>query len=160
VGVALFLGLLSMVVSFVVVQQLAGTKTEKSTIDPKTQQRARLLRLFSNELVSLCNDYHRRVSDGVSSTDRTWLDRTFRRDLQFLEERMDDTMPRDAVEFLQLRASAFRCAAMARNPDDAVLRARTLEEVAHAVASAESYILRSETAGRVGPPRVVIHFQG
>lgn len=158
VALAAFLGLASMAVSFLVVHQLTERMKDGGPLDPLALQRARILRAFSNELVGLCNVYQQRVSDGLSPSDRMWLDRSFRPDLQFLEQRMDDTMPGDAVACVQLRAAASRCAAMARNPEDTVLRTRTLDEVVQAVAEVESYIAQLDIGGRAGPPHSGIHF--
>ena len=161
IALAFVLGFTAMLVSFLVVYGMAGKWSDETAVSPETLQRAHLLRIFSNELVTLCNTYHRRVPQPpgiLPAIDRTWLDRTFRPDLQFLEQRMDDTMPGDAEVFLQLRAAAARCGAMARNPADAALRAGALGEVARAVAAAEASIAQVGTTVRGAPPRVPPRF--
>ncbi|MBX3178987.1 MAG: hypothetical protein KF886_16655 [Candidatus Hydrogenedentes bacterium] len=153
----------AMVVSFLVVRHLAGPARGREELDPAVLQRARILRGFSNELVTLCNDYHRRFPAGMAgagASNRQWADRVFRRDLQFLQDRIDAILPDTLPEYVNLRAAVHRCAAMARHPGDQLLREQTLREVARATEAIEAHLRALGAEVKAGPPRVRPRFGG
>lgn len=157
----LILSTAAMLVAFLVVVALGGRLDSEAPPDPALAHRARMLRLFSNELVSYCNQYHRRVPpDPVEHTtvERRWVERTFRKDIQFLEQRMNDTILGPVPEYVRLKGAAARVAAMARNPGDRLLRERVLGEVAAAAGAVESYLARVDAGRLTGQPRIAPRF--
>jgi len=160
--VALFLLCTSMLASCMVVHHLTGGRNPVSTPGPEALLRARLLRTYGNELVELCNRYSARVPDGgtgITPANRRWIDWGFRADLQFLDYRMNDTIPGAPEALTRLKAAVTRCAVMARNPDDRALRGRVLEEVRLAVAYSEQYIDALLNGLTIGPPPEPMHFE-
>lgn len=149
-----------MLTSFTVVYHLAQKASGGDPVHPALLQRARLMRGFSNELVVLCNEYARRIpEDSIpSSTDRRWVDRTFRRDLQFLQQRMSDTMHDGPEAFLQLKSATAKCGGMARHAEDQVLRRQTLREVRQAAQAAEAYLESFKNGLPGAPPPAKPHF--
>ena len=94
----------------------------------------------------------------MTAVDRRWIERIYRRDLQFLVGRMSDTIVGEVPAYAGLQAAAAKCAAMARHPEDSLLRTRALEESARAIAAVEAYIERLGDGAIVSPPRVRVQF--
>lgn len=162
-ALALALGFSSMLISFLVVYHLGRDLSRENAADPALLHRARILRTFTNELAALCNEYAKRVPErpgDLTTVNRRWVERVFRREIQFLEQRMNDTTLRDVEVYQQLQSSATRCAAMARYPGDSLLREQTLRDAARAARAVEAFIDRIAGASPVGPPRVAVKFGG
>ena len=149
-----------MLLSFMVVRGLTLNMTKTDTPNPQAQRQARLLRIFANDLTIACNNYARTVPAGegaLTSDARVWIDRTFRRDIRFLEQRMDDNKVTGLPTYLALRAAVHRCAAMARYPDDRTLRRETFKDVRQAIAGVTAFIdatAMTESAGFL-PERIL-----
>jgi hypothetical protein len=160
VCVTLGLTLISTIVSFFTVQLLTRSPTEDGTPDLARQRQTVLLRAFATELTGACNAYAANLSraDNVVSTDmQSWIDRAFRRDIRFLEQRMGDNPMENLNPFNDLRAAVGRCASMARNPQDAALRKVALDDARRAIEGvhdfgAENGMTRV-TGGRPSPVR-------
>lgn len=138
-----FLGAISMAVSFTVVHYLARDAVATKQVDPALIRRANMLRDFSNELTNLCNNYAKRIPEDptrASQNDRLWVEKVVRPELQFLQQRMEETIREDSPESIQLEAATARCAAMARRSSDGAIRAAALREAAVTVAAIEAWI--------------------
>lgn len=155
------LGGLSMAVSFAVVHYLARDVVAAKQLDPALVRRANVLRDFSNELVVLCNGYANRIPidpSRASQKDRLWVEKVFRSELQFLQQRMDETLRENTTESTQLEASAARCAVMARHASDGAIRASSLREVAATVAAIEAWIADRGLEGKLSRLPAVVQF--
>jgi hypothetical protein len=154
-------GALSMAVSFAVVNYLARDAVAAKHADPALIRRANILRDFSNELTTLCNDYAKRIPvdpTRASQNDQLWVEKVFRSELQFLQQRMDETIREDSPESIQLEATAARCAAMARRPGDGATRAAALQEAAKTVAAIEAWIAAEGVDTRLSRLPIVVQF--
>ena len=130
-------------------------------LNPVVQQRAILLRGFANDLTRACNDYEHHTTgvDGRIPADaRLWLDRVFRSELRFLEQRMDNNAMPTIPSYLTLRAAAQRCTTMARYPDDQTLRRAALKETRQAVETVNAYLETIDMARSAGRAPVSIQF--
>jgi hypothetical protein len=155
------LGASSMAVSFAVVHYLARDVVAAKHVDPALMRRANLLRDFSNELVTLCNGYASRIPvepSRASQKDRLWVEKVFRSELQFLQQRMDETVRDHTTETILLEASAARCAAMARRSTDGAVRLAALRDVAATVEAIESWISERGLQGKLSRLPVVVQF--
>lgn len=155
------LGASSMLVSFLVVNHLARDVVAAKAVDPALIWKANTLRLFSNELASLCNAYARLLSaDPATATVQVtpWVENVFRPEVQFLQQRMDETFREDSTLSVQLEAAAARCATMARHPADAAVRAGAFRETATTVATVEAWIAGEGIDARLSAHAVPVHF--
>lgn len=155
------LGATSMAVSFAVVHYLARDAVAAKHVDPALIRRANMLRDFRNELTALCNNYARRIPADptrASQNDVRWVEKVFRPELQFLQQRMDETIREDTPESIQLEAAAARCAAMARRPTDGAIRAATLREAAATVAAVEAWIVAEGVETRLSRLPIIVQF--
>lgn len=159
--IVLCISISSAVISFLVVYQLGSDHTTTRGLDPALLHRAQTLRTFTNELVGLCNEYAVRMPDPAgrwSPMNRSWVERVFRREIQYLEQRMNDTALPPIEIYVQLQFTTSRCGGMARYLDDRVLRAQTLQEVARTVAAVEAYIAQTTAGSPISPPRIRVRF--
>lgn len=155
------LGAISMAVSFAVVNYLARDAIAAKHVDPALIRRANVLRDFSNELTTLCNDYAKRIPADptrASQNDRRWSEKVFRSELQFLQQRMDETFREDSDESISLEAAAARCAAMARRPEDGAIRAAALQEAATTVTAIDAWIEAEGLGERLSRWPVTVQF--
>jgi len=155
------LGVLSMVVSFAVVHYLARDAVAAKHEDPALVRRANMLRDFSNELVTLCNGYAKRIPvdpTRASQNDLLWVEKVFRSELQFLQQRMEETIREQTQESIQLEASAARCAAMARRFSDGAIRSSALREAAATVAAVETWIADRRLEGKLSRSPLMVQF--
>jgi hypothetical protein len=150
----------AMVISFGMVRWLTHQMAGEPVPDPVAQKRAILLRGFANDLTAVCNDLVRlayTTSGEMAPGARMWIDRVYRRDIRFLEQRMDDAPMSDVAAYRQLRAAVQRCAGVARHPDDRALKTAALNEAAHAIDAVNAHIAAMGFAQRAGPaPRTMV----
>ncbi len=154
-------GVLSMLVSYMVVHTLAKDFVAGKVIDPALLRQANVLRDFSNELAVLCNTYAQRIPANpteASPHSRSWVEKVVRPELQFLQRRMDEVFQNDSTESAQLEATVARCAAMARHPEDAALRLAALEEAAATIRLVEAWIAAEGVEKRLSRPAVHCQF--
>ncbi len=155
IAFTLLLSLFAMVASYAMVRWLSLGIGEERVPDPMVQRRAILLRGFANDLTKSCNDYIRVVPDpkgGVMPDVGNWIDRVYRRDLRFLEQRMTDNTMSALPAYLQLLAAVRRCASMARHPEDQMLRQSALRDARRAIEEVDFYIEGIGMARLAGPP--------
>ncbi len=155
------LSILAMALSFALVLWMTRGLGEKPPASAWTQQRAILLRGISNDLTKACNDYYDVVAsrEGAVVPDaRNWIDRVFRRDIRFLEQRIEDNPMSDVTPYQGLRAAVHRCASMARYPEDRALRAGALRDAKHAIEAVDAYIKSIEMTRSAGALPVRIRF--
>lgn len=160
-ALAAILGFGSMAVSFSVVHYLARDAVATKIVDPALVRRANMLRDFSNELVALCNEYARKIPSDptrASQKERVWVERVFRSEVQFLQQRMDETIREHTPESIQLEATAARCAAMARRPADGAIRAAALREAAATVAAIDVWIAAEGVDTRLSRLPIAVQF--
>ncbi len=162
---AFFLGLgaccFAMLLSYGMVRWLTQGMADEVPLNPVVQQRAILLRGFANDLTRACNDYahHTTGADGrISADGRLWIERVFRSELRFLEQRMDNNAMPAIASYLTLRAAAQRCTTMARYPDDVGLRRAALKEARQAIEAVNAYLETIDMARSAGRAPVSVQF--
>ena len=158
---AALIGGASMLISFFVVNHLARELVAGKTVSPSTIRKANTLRVFSNELVNICNEYVRRLAadSGAAPVNvLPWVEKVFRPEIQFLQQRMDESFREDSSLSAELEAAAARCGAMARYPTDVQIRVRTLQEVATTVGKVDAWIDREGIDPRLSSPAVARRF--
>ena len=139
----LCLTLVAMFVSYAMVGWLTRGLGQEQVFDPLAQRRATLLLGFADDLSGACNAYARVMTKNTGTDTReayVWVDRVFRRDLRFLEQRMDDNAMTSLPVFLQLRAAVVRCSSMARHPEDRVLRSAAFADARGAVDAVNAHV--------------------
>lgn len=152
---------IAMLLSYGMVRWLTQGMADEIPLNPAVQQRAILLRGFANDLTRACNDYahHLDRGDGRISTDtRLWVERVFRRDLGFLEQRMDNNAMPTLPSYLALRDATRRCVTMGRYPDDGGLRRAALAEARRAIEGVNAYLNTINMARSAGRAPVTIQF--
>ena len=152
---------LAMGISFGVVRWLTGQLDDEPPPNPVVQRQVLLLRGFSNDLTRACNGYAglARTDDGAFTPDaQSWIDRIFRRDIRFLQQRMEEAPMERIHVYGQLHAAVARCATMSRHPGDRALRDATLGEAARAVGAVNAYIDGLGMGKRAGRPPIRIDF--
>lgn len=158
---AAVLGGASMFVSFYVVNYLAREVVARKSVNPATIRKANTLRVFSNELVNLCNEYVRRL-EADTGTNRVnvlpWVEKVLRPEIQFLQQRMDEALQEDSSLSTELEAAVARCGVMARYPEDNEIRTRTLRDVATAVEKVDAWIEHEGIDPRLSSPSLPRHF--
>lgn len=147
--------------SFLVVYHLGSDQVRTRAVDPAMLHRAQTLRTLTNELVTLCNEFSLRMPapEGAwSPVNRSWVERVFRREIQLLEQRINDTALPTLGIYVQLQSTTSRCGGMARHLEDRVLRHQTLQEVVRTATEAEAYIDEITQGRAISPPRVRVRF--
>lgn len=155
------IGGFSMLISFFVVNHLAREVVAGKTVDPATIRKANTLRVFSNELVNLCNEYVRRLTADTGTAPvnvQPWVEKVLRPEIQFLQQRMDEAFREDSTLSAELEAAVARCAVMARYPTDTEIRTRTLQEVATTAGNVDAWIEKEGIDPRLSSPSLPRRF--
>jgi LPS O-antigen subunit length determinant protein (WzzB/FepE family) len=134
-------------VSFLMVRQYTRDLRMTETVPPEALHRARLLRGYSNDLISLMNAYTERFPDEARAPRpgvQQWIEREFIPRLKALRQQMAEQGVTQYSTGRDLEKAADRAAAMAAHPADSALRQAVLRDLAKAADNAERFIREQE----------------
>lgn len=144
-------------VSFLMVRQYTRDARLAETIAPEILHQARLLRGYSNDLVTLMNDYAGRFPADARAPRpavRQWIEREFMPRIKEIRRQMGEEGLTETPLGRELAMAAERAAVMAANPDDTALRQAVWRDVTKTTGSAERFIRERELSQYLSAPPV------